>query len=55
MAPTILEAIGADLKDGRFALGTSLFSKEKTLLEKYGAAYVNGELAKKSSFYQGLF
>ncbi len=55
MAPTILEAIGADLKDGRFALGTSLFSKEKTLLEKHGAAYVNGELAKKSSFYQGLF
>ncbi|WP_446425424.1 LTA synthase family protein, partial [Mailhella sp.] len=55
MAPTILEAIGAELKEHRFALGTSLFSKEKTLLEKHGAAYVNGELAKKSPFYMGLF
>jgi len=55
IAPTILEAIGANLQDHRFALGTSLFSKEKTLLEKYGADYVNGELVKQSPFYLNLF
>lgn len=55
MAPTILEAIGANLHKNRFGLGTSLFSKEKTLLEKYGVQYVNEELAKRSPFYLNLF
>lgn len=55
MAPTILEAIGANLHKNRFGLGTSLFSKENTLLERYGAQYVNQELAKTSPFYFKLF
>ena len=55
MAPTILEAIGATLEGHRFGLGTSLFSNEKTLLEKHGAKYINDELSKKSPFYLNLF
>ena len=55
IAPTILESIGAELEGHRFGLGTSLFSQEKTLLEKYGVKYVNEELSKRSSFYQNLF
>ena len=55
IAPTILEAIGANLHEHRFGLGTSLFSKEKTLLEKHGVEYVNKELAQKSQFYWKLF
>lgn len=37
VAPTLLEAMGFSLPGGRFGLGTSLFGKEPTLLEKYGA------------------
>ncbi len=37
IAPTILECAGANLPDGRFGLGTSLFHSEKTLIEKFGA------------------
>lgn len=51
MAPTILESIGAKLEGRRFGLGTSLFSKEKTLVERYGIAHINEELKKHSSFY----
>lgn len=55
LAPTILEAVGATLEGHRFGLGTSLFSNEKTLLEKHGVKYINDELSKKSPFYLNLF
>ena len=35
-APTLLEMAGFDWNEKKFALGTSLLSDEKTLLEKYG-------------------
>lgn len=54
MAPTILESVGAKLEGRRFGLGTSLFSKQKTLLEQYGTSYINSEFKKHSSFYGRL-
>lgn len=51
MAPTILESIGAKLEGSRFGLGTSLFSKEKTLIEKYGINHINNEFKKEQRFY----
>ena len=55
IAPTILESLGVVMPEHRFGLGTSLFSSQKTLLEKQGFKYVNDELRKPSKFYQKLF
>ncbi len=55
MAPTILEAMGAVLPEHKLGLGTSLFSEEKTLIEKMGEDALNEELKKKSDFYKSLF
>lgn len=49
--PTTLAALGANIEGDRLALGTNLFSEEKTLIEKYGIEYVNNELMKTSRFY----
>jgi phosphoglycerol transferase len=55
MAPTILESIGIKLKKPYFALGKSILSGEKTLLEEYGYEHVEYELRKKSKFYNKLW
>lgn len=34
--PTILASLGVEIEGNRLGLGTNLFSKEKTLAEKYG-------------------
>ena len=49
--PTTLAALGAQIEGDRLALGTNLFSNEKTLIEKYGFECVNDELMKTSKFY----
>ena len=49
--PTTLGALGAKISGNRLALGTNLFSDEKTLIEKYGVQYVNEELKKISRYY----
>ena len=49
--PTTLGALGANISGNRLALGTNLFSDEKTLIEKYGVQYVNEELKKISRYY----
>ena len=49
--PTTLAALGAIIDGDKLALGTNLFSKEETLIEKYGLQYVNEELKKNSRFY----
>lgn len=49
--PTILASIGATIEGNKLGLGVNLFSSEETLLEKYGYDYLNGELSKKSTFY----
>ena len=51
MYPTTLAALGAEIEGNRLALGTNLFSDEKTLIEKYGLEYVRKEIEKKSVFY----
>lgn len=49
--PTTLAALGAIIEGNKLALGTNLFSEEKTLIEKYGFEYVDNELKKVSKFY----
>ena len=49
--PTTLAALGANISGNRLALGTNLFSDEKTLIEKYGIEFVNDELKKISRYY----
>ena len=41
MFPTILESMGVKIDGGRLGLGTSLFSNEKTLVERDGLDAVN--------------
>ncbi len=49
--PTILASLGVKIEGNRLAMGTNLFSDEKTLMEKYGYETVNSELSKYSKFY----
>jgi phosphoglycerol transferase len=51
MFPTTLAAMGVEIQGNRLAMGTNLFSAEKTLTEKYGQAFLNDELQKNSEFY----
>lgn len=52
MYPTMLAAMGVEIKGNKMALGTNLFSGEKTLIEKYGLEYVDQEFMKVSEFYR---
>lgn len=51
MFPTILESMGAYIPDGALGLGRSLYSKNPTLLEKYGEDSLNKALGKRSVEY----
>jgi phosphoglycerol transferase len=51
MYPTTLAAMGVKIEGNRLALGTNLFSGEKTLTEIYGLEYLNEEIKKNSDFY----
>ena len=51
MFPTTLAAMGVKIEGDRLALGTNLFSGEKTLTEIYGRDFLNEELQKNSDFY----
>lgn len=51
MFPTILTAIGAEVKDDRLGLGVNMFSGKQTLVERDGAELMNEEFAKRSPFY----
>lgn len=51
MYPTTLAAMGVTIKGDRLALGTNLFSAEKTLTEIYGQDFLNEEIKKNSDFY----
>ena len=55
MAPTILEAAGAQVPQGRFGLGVSLFNKEPNLIERYGLLEVNEHLKRRSKRYDTFF
>ncbi|MBR2092234.1 MAG: LTA synthase family protein [Fibrobacter sp.] len=51
MYPTVLEAMGAEIEGHRLGLGTSLFSDEKTLLEKMPKTILDSLLRIKSYQY----
>lgn len=51
MFPTTLASIGVTFNGNRLALGTNMFSGEKTLLETDGLSKVNEELSNRSKFY----
>lgn len=51
--PTTLAAMGVIIDGDRLGLGTNLFSEKPTLVEIYGGmAELNGELSKRSLFYE---
>ena len=49
--PTTLAALGVKIDSDRLALGTNLFSDQKTITEKYGYEFLTEELQKQSDFY----
>lgn len=55
MFPTTLAAMGVKIEGDRLALGTNLFSAEKTLTEMYGFEELDTELQKNSDFYNAKF
>ncbi|MGF7110302.1 LTA synthase family protein [Treponema pedis] len=50
--PTIVESMGIGFNAKGLGLGISLFSGEKTLLEKKGLKRLNAEIKRKSDFYE---
>lgn len=52
--PTTLAAMGVKIDGDRLGLGTNLFSATPTLAEEYGLDTLNTELARKSTFVEGL-
>lgn len=54
MFPTTIAALGAQIEGERLGLGTNLFSAEPTLAEKVGLDVLNGEVRKRSVFYEQL-
>ena len=54
MFPSTLASLGVEIQGDKLGLGTNLFSREKTLAEKYGISFLNKELKKNSLFYNNL-
>jgi phosphoglycerol transferase len=52
--PTIISAVGGDIKGNKLGLGTNLFSNTSTLAEKYGINKLDNELKKSSKYYNSL-
>ena len=55
MFPTILSSMGYSIDGDRLGLGTNLFSKRKTLAEKFGYDDFNAALAQNSDYYVANF
>ena len=55
MFPTTLAALGVKIDGYRLALGTNLFSNQKTLTEMYGFEALDNEMQKNSEFYNTNF
>ena len=53
--PTIISAIGGNIKGDRLGLGSDLFSDTETLVEKYGIDELNYQLRLKSDYYKKEF
>ena len=52
--PTVISALGGNIKGNRLGLGTDLFSNTSTLAEKYGINKLDKELRKSSKYYNSL-
>lgn len=52
MAPTVLESMGFRVEDSRMGLGTSLFSDEPTLAEKFGLDSLNARVKNLKRAYE---
>ena len=55
MFPSTLAAMGVKIDGDRLALGTNLFSNEKTIIEKYGYEEVTKGLEDRSTYYNNKF
>lgn len=55
MYPTILEAMGVNIEGRALGLGRSLFSDEKTLIEKYGKDSLNSLIKRKGTKYKSFW
>lgn len=55
MMPTTLAAMGCTIKGNQLGLGVNLFSKTKTLTERFGYKALNEELLKRSDYYNEKF
>ena len=55
MFPTVLDIMGVELEDGRAGVGVSLFSKNKTLAEKYSYEEQKELFSKIDRFYQKIW
>lgn len=53
--PTILSAMGVDIKGDRLGIGTDLFSNTPTYYEYYGIPTVDEELSKRSEYFFDTF
>ncbi|MEG0129685.1 LTA synthase family protein [Clostridium sp.] len=53
--PTILSSMGVEIQGDRLGLGTNLFSKTPTLIEKDGLEKVESELGRNSNFFNDEF
>lgn len=53
--PTTLAAMGVEIKGERLGLGTNLFSKEPTLIEKDGLKHFDKEISIRSNYYDREF
>ncbi|MHD0396627.1 LTA synthase family protein [Staphylococcus simulans] len=53
--PTTLAAMGVEIKGNRLGLGTNLFSKEPTLIEKDGLKHFDKEISIRSNYYDREF
>ncbi|MDO5722108.1 MAG: LTA synthase family protein [Actinomycetaceae bacterium] len=49
--PTIMATLGVEIDGDRLGMGTNLYSDKPTLMEQLGFDYVDGELRKRSPFY----
>ena len=52
--PTILAALGYQIKGNKLGLGTNLFSDQSTLTEQFNADIVDQQIKRKSDFYRSL-
>ena len=55
MFPTVLTALGYKIDGNKLGLGVNLFSKEPTLVERFGLQTLNEEFAKSSTYYVKRF